>query len=197
MSAIVLITAFGPFPGVPRNPSAEAAMRLAQLRRPALADVKREVLLLATEWRALEGLKARIRASRPDAVLLLGVAPRRRRIEVEGRATNLVRGIDAAGVRPAGPTLDPDGADVLGLSGGQARLLHALRARGLAAGLSRDAGRYLCNAAYYTALACGGETPTVFVHLPGRGPVARIDPDRRARALSDLLLALLAERRSR
>lgn len=188
----ILITGFGPFPGVPRNPAGEAARLLGALRRPALAGMVREIMLLPTEWRALADLDARIAAFAPDAVLMLGVAPRRRRMDVEVRAVNCARGADAARRRMPGRKLAPQGRDVLQTGAAPAALVHALEAAGLKAGRSRDAGRYLCNGAYYTALARlqGSDVPAVFVHLPGKGPVARADRQRVAFALSQLLLAL-------
>ncbi len=42
----VLITGIGPFPGMPRNPTAALALRLARLRLPALAGLRREPLIL-------------------------------------------------------------------------------------------------------------------------------------------------------
>ena len=35
----ILLTGFGPFPGAPSNPTQPLVARLAQQRRPALADV--------------------------------------------------------------------------------------------------------------------------------------------------------------
>ncbi|MEP9378779.1 peptidase C15 [Aquabacter sp. CN5-332] len=188
----ILITGFGPFPGVPRNPAGEAARLLGALRRPALAGMVREVMLLPTEWRALADLDARIATFAPDAVLLLGVAPRRRRVDVEVRAVNCARGADAARRRVPGRKLSAQGREMLATRAAPTSLVHALEAAGLKAGRSRDAGRYLCNGAYYTALArlADTDTPAIFVHLPGKGPVARADRRRLVFALSQLLLAL-------
>ncbi len=186
----VLITGFGPFPGVPRNPAGVAARSLASLRRPALDGLERELMLLPTRWDALTDLDARIAKFAPDVVLLLGVAARRQRIDIETRAVNGARGVDAAKARAA-HKLAPNGPDTLAIRASPMSLVHALRGQGLAAGRSRDAGRYLCNGAYYTALArLDGSARAVFVHLPGRGPSARTEPSRVVFALSQLLLAL-------
>ena len=187
----VLICGFGPFPSVPRNPSEAAARQFGALRRPALAHLSRSVEILPTRWDALALLEARITALRPDVVLLLGVAGRRSRIEVETRAVNAASAAPDADGRhaPARQIEDSGPPERVSHLPVQA-LVAALRRAGLAAGPSRDAGRYLCNAAYYTALrAVGNGGKVVFVHLPGRG--ARVDPARRAHGLAGLLRALL------
>jgi pyroglutamyl-peptidase len=71
---------------------------------------------------------------------------------------------DAAGRRPATPTLTPGGPAVR--SGGidAVRMVAALRQAGIAADVSRDAGDYLCNALFYRMAALG--VPCIFVHVP-------------------------------
>lgn len=189
----VLVTGFGPFPGVPRNPAGQAAHRLARLRRPALAGLERAALVLPTEWTSLALLEEAIARLKPDAVFMLGVASRRRRFAIEVRAVNAARGLDAARHRPP-RRLAASGSPALGLKGNAARLAHALKAAGLATSVSRDAGRYLCNGAYYTALsATSAGVPVVFVHLPGRGPQARRPARQVDFALSQALLALIRQ----
>lgn len=188
----VLITGFGPFPGMPRNPTAALARQLAARRLPALDGLRREALILPTEWTAIETVRARLAAAPPDGVLMLGVAGRRRLFNVEVRAVNAARGLDAAGRRPP-PVITPGGPAERRPNATAIRLVHALRAAGLAAGPSRDAGRYLCNGAYYAALEAleGRAVPIVFVHVPGRGPQSRRPAARTAIALAALLRALM------
>ncbi|MBA4791080.1 MAG: peptidase C15 [Rhizobiales bacterium] len=187
----VLITGFGPFPGMPRNPTADMARRLAALRLPGLTDLRRTALILPTEWSALDDFARRLRADPPDAILMLGVAGRRTRIDLETRAVNLARGLDAARRRPM-RQLNPAGPSALTATTGVMRLRAALAGAGVGGRISRDAGRYLCNGAYYTALDVLGAkgVPVVFVHLPGRGPDSRRPPARTAVALSLVLRAL-------
>lgn len=188
----VLITGFGPFPGMPRNPTAALALNLAALRLPALDGLRREALILPTEWRAIDLLRARLAAAPPDAVLMLGVAGRRRLFNVEVRAVNAARGLDAARHRPHA-VITPGGPGERHSTVSAPRLVHALRSSGLAACPSRDAGRYLCNGAYYAALEAleGRAVPLVFVHVPGRGPESRRPAARTAIALAALLRALM------
>ncbi|MFG1420160.1 pyroglutamyl-peptidase I [Roseixanthobacter liquoris] len=167
----ILICGFGPFPGVPKNPSAQVARRLGRLGRPALAETERLVEILPTRWAALDQAELRIHALKPDIILLLGVASRRRVVCVESRAVNAAGSFpDASGVAMTGRKLGEGPAEIRS-SADLPRLLAAMRAAGLPAALSRDAGRYLCNGLYYRVLTCAAArgVPVVFVHLPG-GP---------------------------
>lgn len=196
----ILVCGFGPFPGVPRNPSETAARDLARLRRPLLGDLDLRLHILPTHWDALPRLAETLRVLRPDGVLLLGVAARRRVMNVEVRAVNAASAFpDAARRHAPGRVLQPGGPDVRVTRASIRRLVHALRQAGLKAGPSRDAGRYLCNGAYYTALSrlVEARVPVVFVHLPGRAPGARISRLRRANGLAQLVKALEADPRGR
>ncbi|PXW57777.1 peptidase C15 [Methylobacterium sp. B4] len=162
----LLVTGFGPFPTVPDNPSGRLARRLAAL--PRLRRILGEApdcLVLDTRYAALEAQLAPALAAKPGAVLMIGVAARRRRVCVETRAINRVSRLfpDADGtvgrrlsVQPDGPALRPSPA--------AAQVRRAMRRAGLDAAASRDAGRYLCNASYYRVLAEG--CPAVFLHIP-------------------------------
>lgn len=190
----VLITGFGPFPGVPRNPAGQTALHLTRLRRPALGKLDREALILPTTWSSLPALKVAIARLKPDAILMVGVAARRRRTAVEIRAVNAARGVDAEGRRPA-PKIARGEPEEMRARAPVQTLAAAIKGAGLACYLSRDAGRYLCNGAYYAALTAtmAAGIPVVFIHIPGRDP-ARPSASRRAFALSQALLALTRHR---
>ncbi|GJD50096.1 Pyrrolidone-carboxylate peptidase [Methylobacterium crusticola] len=183
----LLITGFGPFPRVPVNPSAALAERLAASRRLALALGGRpDLLVLRTAYASVEGALAPALAAGPGAVLMLGVAGRARSVRVEARALNRGSRLfpDASGRLPAGLALDPEGP-LLRRAGALARKAATLlRRHGLRVRLSRDAGRYLCNAAYYRALA--EPVPVLFLHIP-------LPPRAGARAAQDRLAAAFAE----
>ncbi|MEW6257605.1 MAG: peptidase C15, partial [Pseudomonadota bacterium] len=144
------------------------------------------------EWRALETLRARLAAQPPDGLLMLGIAGRRRAVHVETRAVNQARGLDAARCRPA-RRITAGGVPQRRLRASAPALVQAVRQAGVDAAPSRDAGRYLCNAAYYVALESisGRAIPVVFVHLPGRGRTARQPVPRILVALSALLRTLM------
>jgi pyroglutamyl-peptidase len=78
-----------------------------------------------------------------------------------------------------------------------------LRRRGVSCEPSRNAGRYLCNAAYYRALAA--PMPVLFIHIPkarraerrraGAGPRPLPWQEQLAAALENVALDLLASAR--
>ncbi|MBV8753070.1 MAG: pyroglutamyl-peptidase I [Hyphomicrobiales bacterium] len=192
MAITVLITGFGPFPGAPFNPTMALPARLAARRRPRFADVKRIPLVFQTSYAAVEReLPALIKRIRPDVVLLFGVATRTNYLRIELRARN-ARSIlfpDAVGERPGAGAI---AAGEPGVRPGRAphrALLAAVRAQRIAARLSHTAGRYLCNFAYWHALAAteSGRAPLVqFVHVPTVRHGAMHPGDRRRLTSADL-----------
>ena len=166
----VLLAGFGPFPGAPRNPSAALAQKLARRRRPALQALVRTAHVFDTSYACVDRDMPELFAAKPDIVLVFGLAGRRQQICIETRARNAVSVLvpDASGCRPASGIIESAGADVLAGRAPFVRLLGAARARNLPVRLSRDAGRYLCNYAYWRALerAPEGRPAVVFVHIP-------------------------------
>lgn len=166
----VLLAGFGPFPGVPRNPSAVVAQALARRRRPALSHLDRSAHVFATSYAAVDRDLPKLFASKPDVVLIFGLAGRRRHICIETRARNAVSLLfpDANGRRPSTGVIEAGGPSALFGGAPFHRLLGAARARNGSVRLSRDAGRYLCNYAYWRALqrAPHGRPLVQFVHIP-------------------------------
>ena len=197
----LLITAFGPFPGMPRNPSAALARRLGtSVRLRLVLGQGLRLRVLDTTYAAIESQLRPALMEAPRAVLMLGVASRATRIRVEARAANRASRFypDASGRPSSRPTLDPDGP-AQRRSRVAAQALATLRRHGLAAGPSRDAGRYLCNASYFRALA--EACPVLFVHVapvprtkrplsPLRTPKGRTDPEAQALALAAVAVSL-------
>ena len=182
----VLIAGFGPFPGAASNPSGALVARLARLRRPALQGLSIVTHVFATRYAAVDrDLRALIAAQDPDIILMFGLAARTRHIRVETRARNLMSSFpDAGGFSPARRTI-VDGAEHRRIAPSLAmRLRQAGRSCGLKAEFSRDAGRYVCNYAYWRALELdtGGNRKRMaaFIHIPGlRRASARSRPERR------------------
>jgi len=166
----VLITGFGRFPRAPFNPSAALVKALARRRRPALADIDRSTHVFATTYASVDYELPRLFGQKPDIVLMFGLAARTRELRIETRARNAVSVIfpDAGGYRHVGAALAPAGPPALRGAAPFARLLGVLRRRGVPARLSRDAGNYLCNYAYWRALerARGGTPLVQFIHVP-------------------------------
>ena len=205
----ILLIGFGPFPGVPRNPSAILAERLARRRRPALTATIRTAHVFATTYAAVDSELPKLLAGRPDIVLMFGLAARRRQLCIETQARNAVSILfpDVCGYQPARSVIAPGGPAALRGGAPFARLLAAARASRMPARLSRDAGRYVCNYSYWRALeiAGRGHRPLVqFVHIPRVRFESRPKRKRKYRAPSfhtalaaaeNLLIALMAARR--
>ena len=167
----VLVTGFGPFPGVPHNASAELVNGLA--RSAKVPGVQHFTEIIPTVWAgaraAMRGAAGRVK---PHAILHFGVSKRCTGFEIETRAVNMSgpKADDAGQVRP-GTALQLSGKPVLRATLPPFELLRALRLEGFPAQLSGNAGRYLCNALFYWSLADAGEDgPLVsFIHIPAPG----------------------------
>jgi pyroglutamyl-peptidase len=162
----LLVTGFGPFPGVPVNPSAEIARRVAASPRWRLLGAKAEALILPTVYSSIAGVLApTLRQGGYDAVLMIGVAGRAKQIRVERRAANRtsILSPDASGRRGTRLGLDTGPPHRIGAAS-PARVMQRLRHKGLPCAISQDAGRYLCNACYFSALT--EPLPVLFLHIP-------------------------------
>ncbi len=166
----VLLTGFGPFAGVPFNPSAILVKALARRQRPAFAGITRTTHIFATAYEAVDHDLPELFARKPDIMLMFGLAGSRRHVCIETRARNAVSLLfpDASGHRAERGLIVPRGQSGLRGNAPFADLLGALRDRGIPSRLSRDAGRYLCNYLYWRALerAGGGSVLVQFIHIP-------------------------------
>lgn len=167
-SPVILLAGFEPFARHARNPSGEIAARLdgSEIGGARVASV---VLPVArrSAWTMLGGEIDRLR---PRAVVALGLAGRRRAIDVERRSRNLddFRSPDALGERPRGEAIEPDGPLFRESRLPVAEIVASIGGDGLPARASRDAGRFVCNHVYHRLLAraAAGEIEALFVHLP-------------------------------
>jgi len=162
----ILITGFGPFPGAPANPSLHLARHAARIRRMRFHGVQRILRLLPTTWAMLDEMPAILAQTKPDAVLMFGVAGRRRKVTPELRAVNrqsplkpdaIGRFAGARARQPGQPFARRTPIDAL-------RLQKAIQAVQAPSEVSRDAGDYLCNALSWVVLGSG--LPSIFVHVP-------------------------------
>jgi pyroglutamyl-peptidase len=173
MTATVLITGFGPFPGAPVNPTGPLVTELAGRRIPALRHIRRFAHVFPVTYAAVDReLPALLARIRPDALVMFGLAPRRRHIRIETRARNAISGVvpDASGHLPAARMIAPGARATLSLRAPAQKLVAAVRAAGLPAALSSDAGSYLCNYLCWRAREAvereGISCLVAFVHVP-------------------------------
>ena len=208
MTLRVLITGFGPFPGAPFNPTAQLVARLAKLRRPALDDIERTAHIFRVTYGDVDRDLPRLLAERtPDVLLMFGLAARTPQIRIETRARNLVSFFpDAGGFVPTTRKISAGASDRRLPPALAIDLLRAARSQGLDARFSRDAGRYVCNYAFWRALEISGRDnkarTAAFIHIPSlRRPAAKRSGRRRpsladlTRTGSAILQSLLAAHR--
>ena len=168
----ITVTAFDAFGGLPGNSSEVAALELAR-GGSGWAPGVLDVLVLPTAYgQADQSLRGLLRSNAPDLLLMTGMASGAQAVCIETRARNLdaCPESDNAGevrladqVRRDGPEFHSAAIDVLALYRG-------LRARGIPALISDDAGGFVCNHAFYVACheieRAGLPTQCGFLHLP-------------------------------
>jgi pyroglutamyl-peptidase len=193
MPLTILITAFGPFPGAPFNPTGALVHALAQRSQ---VGVRRRAHVFVTSYETVDReLPALIAREKPAALIMFGLAQRTKYVRIEALARNtLARSIpDAAGRLPTADAIAPKGPATLALPAPAQRFLAAARATGAMTVLSRDAGGYLCNylcwRASESAAMPGGPRLATFVHVPLVRPLLTPSPGALPRTLGDLIQA--------
>jgi len=160
----VLVTGFEPFGGSAVNPS-------QQLVEALDGDVAKAVLPVVYARTAAE-LRRVVRATEPDVVICFGQADGSTGIAIERFAHNLDEAtmIDNNAVAGSGIAIDEVGPVAYPSTLPVEAIVAALRAEGIPAAPSRDAGGFLCNHVFYVLMqlleeerphAIGG-----FVHVP-------------------------------
>lgn len=192
----VLVTGFGAFPGARANPTLAILAGLERHRaRLARLGIELRCAVLPVVYDAVEpALRAAIGNSKPDTILHLGLAGRRRTITIETRAKNRAGPLHPdASRRAPRQVLAPGAAHLLRATWPAARLRAALAPHG--ARLSIDAGDYVCNATLYGSLAAGLAPRVGFLHVPrprARRPLSRgQDPRPSLATMTEAVLAAL------
>jgi pyroglutamyl-peptidase len=168
----VLLTGFGPFPGVPENVSGTLVRHLVRAARRSMQDCRFASAVLPTEWARAPRTLAKLHADHvPILALHFGVAAETRGFRIETEARNDCRASsDARGRQPLSQRLFDDGPDVRRATLAAGAIAAELRTKGYPVSLSDDAGGYLCNAALYHSLvlaeAADAGCRVGFVHIP-------------------------------
>jgi pyroglutamyl-peptidase len=166
----VLITGFGPFPGVTENMSGWLAERLASSEASSHHPLHAE--RLPTEWEHVAKLEPQLlNVLKPRLILHLGLNQRARTFRIERSAHNrVVAKEDARGALPLRSAILARGLPRIDTPLPATRLAKHLRGHGVPAVASRSAGSYLCNFLYYLsldwALRQESRCDVCFVHVP-------------------------------
>lgn len=168
----VLVTGFGPFPGIEVNASALLVEHLSRSFDAASLGIRLSTAVLPTEWRGgLARLEALWDAHEPAIALHFGVSPEAPGFAVETIARNACHpAADACGELPFAAQHEATGPVSRLASLPATQIVARLRDAGIPGCLSDDAGTYLCNATLYSSLrrATLSQRPAVagFVHIP-------------------------------
>ena len=163
-----IVTGFGTFPGVPRNPCVEL---LTRLRKTPPIGVELITSILPVSFnRSLIELQQIIKETEMDIPRIhIGCSKKCSELVLETTAVNVRQSIipDIDGqYYDIAKSISVDDIhqqcttkiDVLSLQ-------NKLNEHGVPANVSIDAGRYVCNNVYWSSLQTDS-TPTLFVHIP-------------------------------
>ena len=173
MANTLLLTYFGPFPGVPVNPTvalAEGSVRALNTARPDLRVVACEMPVSYNG--SSTALRTALQDVQPDALISLGVAVGRDVVSLEQVAINL----DSAGIEDndgdqrCDEPIAPGGQEAYFSSLPVRASFERLRAVGEPVEISYTAGTYVCNHVFYEGQRISRELglsiPAGFVHVP-------------------------------
>jgi pyroglutamyl-peptidase len=199
----ILLTAFGPFPGIADNPSARLVEMLAATGSFAPRDCELHTEILPTEWGAVGTFIPQLLNSlQPHVTIHFGVSRQARSLRIERSAhNNILPRLDAAGVLPARRRIHLDGPTRLDSTVAVPRLAAMLRENGVPANSSAHAGSYLCNFLYYHSLSWAMSRDSManvlFVHIPvaraENGPLDDADLLRSAQTILNFMLSASQE----
>lgn len=181
MIKTVLLTGFEPFNGATINPAWEAVRSLEGWQGDSFQVEVRQLPCVFGD--AIEDLTALIDELHPDVVIAVGQAGGRPDISVERVAINVDDAsiLDNGGRQPVDTAIAADGPAAYFSTLPIKAIVHALRARGLVAGVSQTAGTFVCNHVFYGLMhhAAGQAQPIKagFIHVPFLPEQAAVRPD--------------------
>lgn len=171
----LLVTGFGPFPGVCDNPSGHLVKSLEKGKLRLDPDIELSTQTIPTSWPCVEESFGPGHDLNVDIALHFGVSARARGFQIEQVARNTASNrADCDGDTFNRPWLVQGKPAQLRASWNARRLVRELKSQSLPATVSNDAGTYLCNMLLYLSLLAarkqGSERLTGFVHIPPLRP---------------------------
>ena len=164
----VLLTGFEPFAGASLNPSEQIVKAIAGRQLEGVELHTAVLPVVFTE--SSELLRHLIKLHKPEVVICLGQAEGRREISFERVAINLddARLADNAGRVVLDQPVVAGGPSAHFTTLPVKQLVAAVRAEGIAAGLSTTAGTFVCNHIFYAMQHELAETSVAsgFIHVP-------------------------------
>lgn len=168
----ILLTGFGPFPGHEKNVSAQQVTRLGNLVARRFSAHRVVARVLPTEWiSAPEKLETIYAREQPKIALHFGVSSLADGFVLETVARNTTcKQQDACGTMPGSTRVVDRGPDMVAVTIPAREVTRRLKALGIPADLSNDAGSYICNSLLYHSLALAqsyeSEAQVGLIHIP-------------------------------
>ena len=173
MANTLLLTYFGPFPGVPVNPTVALAEGAVRALNTARTDLRVVACELPVSYNGSStALRTALQDVQPDALISLGVAVGRDVVSLEQVAINL----DSAGIEDndgdqrCDEPIAPGGQEAYFSSLPVRASFERLHAAGEPVEISYTAGTYVCNHVFYEGQRISRELglsiPAGFVHVP-------------------------------
>ena len=190
----ILLTGFGPFPGIPANASAELVNRMTQVAPSRITGFKVHSAVLPTLWRdGPRMLVELLEKMQPVLTLHFGVSSRTDGFAIEMRCRNQCSASpDAAGLNPPDACVLHNGPPSLASTLPVHHIVARLRRLGLPARISHDPGAYLCNTLLYHSLLHASRSVRPvragFIHIPDALLASRGGVTRRSRSACRLTL---------
>lgn len=175
MTKKLLLTGFEPFLDFSINPTMKIA---EELNGAVIGDYTITSHILSVDFhQAGKQLLQLIDETKPDAIISLGLAGGRFKINPERIAINVNDGPkDNQGHKPDNEVIWENGADGMFSTLPISRMVQQLKAQGLPAEISNTAGTYLCNHVMYQALHYTKinnlPLPAGFIHIPASHELA-------------------------
>ncbi|BDT57817.1 pyrrolidone-carboxylate peptidase [Massilia varians] len=194
MIKTVLLTGFEPFNKATVNPAWEAVRALDGWSGEGFRVEARQLPCVFVD--ANEALAAMVDELHPDIVIAVGQAGGRAEISVERVAINVDDAsiLDNAGRQPVDRPIVEDGPAAYFSTLPIKAMVAAMRAKGLAAGVSQTAGTFVCNHVFYGLMhhTAGKPTRAGFIHVPFLPEQAEERPDDPpSMALDDIILGIM------
>lgn len=163
----LLITGFDPFSGGWINPSWKAVEALPD----QIGNFTLHKLQLPTIYgKAAQMVLEEAAVFHPDVILCIGLAGGRDAVTPERIAVNIrdARGPDNKGNQPQGTLICPEGPAAYFSTVPVVEMADAIRAAGIPAAVSNNAGTFVCNDTLYTLLHhfAGTSVRVGFIHIP-------------------------------
>ncbi|XP_055273697.1 pyroglutamyl-peptidase 1-like protein isoform X1 [Moschus berezovskii] len=170
-SGCVVVTGFGPFRQHLVNSSWEAVKELSKLGLGSDMEVELQTLQLPVDYREVKQRVARIWEDlQPQFVVHVGVDPAAKAIFLEQCSRNRgYQDTDIRGFRPECGVCLTDGPEVIASEVSMKAVSRRAAVQGVEVAYSRDAGRYVCDYAYYLSLHHGNGCAAL-IHVPPLSP---------------------------